>query len=325
MSNKPYVSIVIATYNEGPYIERCLDSLVDDFVIENAEFLIADGGSRDKTRQIIEEYRKKHPQLSLTLIDNPKRHQSYGLNEAIGQSKGDVIVWIGAHAFYPKHYVERCVRLLEDTGADNVGGAIYPRGKTRFQKLAAYAMQHPAGVGNSRFRLGNYRGYVDTVFPGTFKKETFERLGGFDPYTNQDAEFNLRILKSGGRIYMDSSIKIEYFPRDTLRGLIRQYFNYGKGRCRTTLKHKRFTSFRQMAPIFLVLGLVGSLFLNVSVGPLFLMIPLSYIGAIFAASIAALRGRRNMLRDVPALAIIFMVMHISWGIGFWAKLLRVVK
>jgi len=83
------------------------------------------------------------------------------------------------------------VGLLESTGADNVGGVMDVKGKTRFQRMVAFAMKHPVGVGDAKFHLGNYSGYTDTVYLGTFWKSIFTRLGYFDPHTNQDAEFNL--------------------------------------------------------------------------------------------------------------------------------------
>jgi glycosyltransferase involved in cell wall biosynthesis len=313
---KPRISIVIPTHNEEDYILECLDSLVDQFVIQNAEIIVADGMSQDQTRDLIRQYQHDHPRVRMNLIDNPAKHQSYGTNLAIKNSHGEIIAWAGAHSIYPKNYVKRCVDLLEKTGADNVGGAIYPKWKNRFQHLVATAVSHPFGVGNARFRLGNFNGYVDTVFPGTFRKSTFEKIGGFDPYTNQDAEFNLRILKSGGKIYMDSSIRIGYFPKDSLPALIRQYFNYGRGRCRTTLKHKKFTSLRQIVPTLLVSGLAGSLVIGIIFNPIFLFFPAAYLASDIGVSFLALKENSLPFKDVITLAAIFASMHIFWGLGF---------
>jgi glycosyltransferase involved in cell wall biosynthesis len=320
---RPKVSVVIPTYNEREYIIGCLDSIVDDFVSQNAEVLISDGMSEDGTPDLIRKYQKKHPEIEIKILNNLAKHQSYGTNDAIKRARGEIIVWIGAHAVYPKNYVKRCVDLLEKTGADNVGGAIHPKWKTGFQKLVAVAVSNSFGVGNARFRLGNFKGNVDTVFPGTFRKSTFEKVGDLDPYTNQDAEFNLRILNSGGKIYMDSSIKVGYFPKSSLSALIKQYFNYGKGRCRTTLKHRQFTSPRQLAPIVLVFGITASFLLSVFLNPIFLLLPISYVVLDIAASFSALRGNNFIVGDVFVLAVIFASMHIFWGLGFTAYLIGV--
>ena len=312
--SEPVVSVLIPALNEERFIARCLDSLIDDFVAENAEVLVMDGGSSDGTKGVVARYIKEHEDVDIRLLDNPKKHQSYGLNIGIDEAEGKVIVRVDAHAEYPKGYVKECVDLLESTGADNVGGVMNAVGRSKFQKLIALAMKNPVGVGDARFHLGNYKGFVDTVYLGTFRRNLFGKLGYFDPYTNQDAEFNLRILKSGGRVYLDSSIKVNYFPRESFRGLIKQYFNYGRGRCRTTLKHRKFTSFRQLAPIALVLGLIGSFILSLLISPFFLLLPLVYPVSLLGASFWTLR--KFAPEDAVLLAFIFASMHISWGLGF---------
>ena len=319
----PKVSIIIPTYNEEENIRECLESLLDEFVVKNAEIVVADGGSKDRTKKIVQDFKREHPDLAIRLIDNPFKHQSFGLNAGIKAARGKIIVRIDAHARYPKNYVQRCVVLLEKTGADNVGGVMRAKGTGGFQKLVAVAMNHPIGVGDAQFHLGGKSGYVDTVYLGTFRKEIFGKLGFFDHYQNQDAEFNLRILDAGGKIFLDNSIKVDYSPRDSLGALISQYFNYGRGRCRTTLKHRRFTSFRQLVPILLVLGLFGSFFLSVLADPLFLLVPVSYAAAMFLFSFLALGGSPRRLVQSFSLALIFVSMHVSWGMGFWAYLLGI--
>ena len=320
---KPQVSIIIPTYNEEEHVRECLESLLDGYVVQNAEIIIADGGSTDDTKKIIRDFERGHPRAQVRLIDNPLKHQSFGLNAGIKAARGKIIVRIDAHARYPKNYVERCVKLLEKTGADNAGGVMRAKGKGGFQELAALAMNHPIGVGDAKFHLGRKSGYVDTVYLGTFRKDLFKKLGYFDPYQNQDAELNLRILKSGGKIFLDNSIKVDYFPRSSLGALIGQYFNYGRGRCRTTLKHRRFTSARQLAPLLLVLGLIGSTVLSTLVSPLFLLIPISYAAAMFLFSFLALGESSRRFSRSLSLALIFMSMHVSWGMGFWAYLLGI--
>jgi glycosyltransferase involved in cell wall biosynthesis len=320
-ANSPKISILLPCYNEEKHIRECVGSLICDYVARNAEILILDGMSTDATREIVADLFEKYPDVTIRLIDNEHRHQSYALNIGLGKAQADVIVRIDAHSRYPRDYVQACVELLERVGADNVGGVMYAQGKTRFQQLLARAMRHPVGVGDAKFHLGNFTGFVDTVYLGTFRKSLFAKLGYFDPYTNEDSEMNLRILKSGGKIYLDSSIKVEYFPRDSMKGLIKQYFNYGKGRCRTTIKHRRFTSWRQVAPTILVLGVIGSLVLSFS-NPVFLLAPASYLSMVLYASWAALRNEETGMRAILMLTVIFMVMHMSYGCGFLLKLIE---
>ena len=206
---------------------------------------------------------------------------------------------------------------LETTDAANVGGVMFPKGHTLTQQAVALAMQHPIGVGNAKFHLGNFKGYVDTVYLGTFRKNIFDTIGLFDTNcrTNEDAELNIRLLKTGEKIYLDSSIQVEYLPRDTFGKLALQYFRYGLGRAYTTIKHRLFTSYRQVVPLLLVVGLAASLGLSF-INPLFLLFWASYMLAITAVSLFTWQGRHISLKLRSLMGIAFMVMHISWGSGF---------
>ena len=85
------------------------------------------------------------------------------------------------------------------------------------------------GVGNSYFHFSSKSRYVDTVFLGAWRKEMFYKYGGFDEelVRNQDDEFNFRLTQNGEKIWLDTSIKSIYFPRNSLKKLFKQYFQYG--------------------------------------------------------------------------------------------------
>ncbi|MBN1274320.1 MAG: glycosyltransferase family 2 protein [Candidatus Aminicenantes bacterium] len=311
----PEVTIIIPCFNEAEEITSSLKSLVDEYVRYQCEILIIDGNSTDNTREIVADLARKE-KLPIKIIDNPRRYQVFGLNIGIKEARGRIIVRADAHCRYPQGYVKRCVALLKSTRASNAGGIMRPVGRTKMQNSVALAMRHPLGVGDARFHLGNYRGDVDTVYLGTFWKHVLKEAGGFDPRcrTNEDAELNLRILKAGGRIYLDDRIKVDYYPRKSLRKLSVQYFYYGRGRCYTTLKHRRFTSLRQVAPVVLILFLLSSIVLGFFY-PLFFSIPFLYGGTVMAVSLLSNRGRAPFIQRLFA-GLAMLIMHTFWGAGF---------
>ena len=318
------VTILIPCYNEEKFISRCLDSLVDDYVQTRCEILILDGMSTDKTSTIIQEYQDKYD--NIFFFANRGKKQAYGLNLGLEKANGSIIVRIDSHSIYPKNYVRDCVELLKKTGASNVGGAMLPRGMNFIQKIIADAMTHPIGVGDAKFHLGNYNGYVDTVYLGTFWREVFERVGMFDTnaHPNEDSELNIRILKNGKKIFIDRSIKVSYYPRDSIRKLVKQYFWYGRGRCYTIKKHKKITSIRQLAPPALIIALMTSLALT-PLHILFLVFPFSYFLTLFFISFYRYKMEEQRLKKSLLLALIFSVMHLAWGTGFLAKLLNIIR
>ena len=180
-------------------------------------------------------------------------------------------------------------------------------------------MSHPLGVGNAKFHLGTQSGFVDTAYLGCFKKDVFEKVGLFDPAMtpNEDAEFNLRIRKEGGTIYLNHEIRVGYFPRDTLAKLMKQYYRYGQGRCRTSKKHKAFTSLRQVVPPLWVVVTLVLLILSLS-SVVYLLPLLVYFFVLLSVSIfGAYRKRDAAILLSP---ICFGVMHYAWGLGFFSEL-----
>ena len=307
-------------YNEEKFIENSIESLVDDFFLKNCELIIVDGMSTDRTQDIINSFLKQR--LPIRILENKKRLQAYGLNLGLSQAKGKIIVRADAHCIYPPGYIKKCVTLLETTGASNVGGMILPQGKKTTQKAIALALRHPVGVGDAKWHLGNFSGYVDTVCLGTFRKKLFNEIGAYDIncHTNEDAELNLRIQKAGKKIYLDSAIKIIYSPRESLKALATQYYKYGIGRCYTSLKHRRITSFRQLGPVVLVIGLFLSLVLSFW-NPLFLFIPFCYIFILLLTALLSWLKKKIPLKQRLLACLAWEIMHVSWGAGFLSYLI----
>ena len=164
-------------------------------------------------------------------MDNPERLQAPGMNRMIREARGDVIVRMDVHSDYAGDYVRRCIEVLDRTGADNVGGAARPRANTFFQRALCAALESPLGVGGSKYRDESFEGFVETIFPGAFRRRVFEKIGLYDPcaVTNEDAELNQRLIDSGGKIYLSRDIVVHYYPRESFRALSKQYFKYGHG------------------------------------------------------------------------------------------------
>src|SRR5919197_2018647 len=151
MSCWPLVTVAIPCLDEEPSIEACLRSVMaQDYPAERTEILVVDGGSADRTRDIVAALAREDPRV--VLVDNPDRLQAAGLNRAVRAARGEVIVRMDAHCEYRRDYVRQCVIALSRTGADNAGGAQRPRAKTPFQRAVCAALRSPLGVGMARYR-----------------------------------------------------------------------------------------------------------------------------------------------------------------------------
>jgi len=291
----PSVSIIIPTRNEENYIEKCLEKLINQTYPKNKiEILVVDGMSKGRTREIIEKYKVRSSRKEIAficLINNPKKRRASALNIGIKRAKGDLIIRVDARTIIFPDYIERCVKTLLKTGADNVGGVqkpIFQDLRLKFlesntenqekehtnsvkvrnkilnmehriltQQVIGTALSHPFGVGDAQFRLGRRSGFVDTVYLGCFKKEVFDKIGLFDddaPVLSEDSDMNYRIRKAGGKIYLNKDIVAYYYPRDNLKDLWRLYFRYGGAKAGNFLKHK-VLAWRQFIPPTFLLSL----------------------------------------------------------------------
>jgi cellulose synthase/poly-beta-1,6-N-acetylglucosamine synthase-like glycosyltransferase len=322
MSWQPLVTIAMPCRDEEAYIEACIRAVqAQDWPRDRLEILVADGMSMDATREILARLAAEDPRIRL--IDNPARIQAASLNECIRRAQGEVIVRMDVHADYAPDFVRSCVRVLEQTGADNVGGAARPKARTFFQRCVAAALGSPLGIGGSSYRKPDYEGWVESVWPGAFRRDVFERVGLFDPQavTNEDAELNQRIADAGGRVYMSREIGVHYFPRESMRALARQYFKYGQGRARTLLKHGKFLSWRPALPFLWVVGEAVLL----ATSPWHPLAGWTLGAYALATGAEAVRvGHREGPLAVPVVWAIFPVLHVSHGVGFAAGLVRYV-
>lgn len=217
------------------------------------EVLIADGGSTDRTREIVKQMGVEENRIRL--IDNPEKYQSYGLNRMIEVATGEIFLRADGHCFYADDYVEQCVRALVESGARNAGGAQRYKATNFVQSGVALAVKSFLGNGGAKYMDEQYEGFADTVFLGCFWLKDLKAIGGFstENITNQDSELNLRLIGEFGEcVYVSPEVKSWYYPRSSFTRLFKQYFRYGRGRFVTKTLHSKSSPFRSMAPFLFV-------------------------------------------------------------------------
>ncbi len=276
--------------------------------------------SEDGTRKIVEEYVRIQPHIRL--IDNSKKTVSTALNLGIEKASGTVLMRADAHVSYPANYISRLVYWLNQSNADNVGCTLVTQatGNSMMSRAIAAGLGHPLGVGNSYFRVGVSRNrWVDTVPFGCYRKSVFEQVGKFDEdlIRNQDDEFNLRLIKNGGRILLVADVKCIYFARDSLAKLWRMYFQYGYFKPLVVRKVGKIMTVRQIVPAVFVL-LVGVSIVAALISPSLslcpsILITLYALCILSAALFASIRSGEVFLFH---LCLVFAVLHFSYGIGY---------
>lgn len=319
------VSIVAPCLNERAHIRTFLDSVLAQSLPAGVELemLIADGMSDDGTQEILGEYATRHRWIRI--VPNSQKRVSCGLNRLIQIATGDTIIRMDIHARYAPDYVAQCLEVLDETGADNVGGPARTEAKGYMQEAISAAYHSRFACGGARFHDSEFEGYVDTVTFGCWRKQTFDRFGLFDEeqLRNQDDEHNLRLTLGGGRIFQSPRIRCWYAPRSSLSALFRQYNQYGYWKVRLIRKHGRPASLRHLVPA----GFVGTLvvlalaapFNTVAAWAFGLIVAIYMVCNLLASTIIALRSRIPLL---PVMPLVLATYHFSYGIGFLEALCR---
>jgi len=313
---RPLVSIVIPCLNEERYITALLDSLADqDYGADGIEVLVADGGSTDRTRELVRAYPSHFARLEL--VENPGRITVAGLNAGMDASRGDCWIIIGAHSQVRSDFVRASVEAMQRTGAACVGGPIETIGEGTVGKAIAAAMSSPFGVGNAKFRYASTEGEVDTVPFGCYHRKVWDVVGRFDETVDgaDEDSYNARVREAGGKIMLIPAIRSSYFPRRTLQALAHQYWEYGAAKG-TLLSRGRPLQARHFAPSGMVIGgpalfLLGR-FWNLARLALKALGVLYIIGGLVTSRSAAKKAGAN-----PALTFLAMAtMHATYGAGF---------
>ncbi len=309
--------IVIPCLNEEKHIEPLIGKLGQALDDLDARIVVADGGSTDRTREIVRDIAERDSRV--LLLDNPKRLQSAAINLAM-ETFGDdceYFIRIDAHGDYPADYCQTLVEEAGATGADSVVVAMRTMGFSAFQKATAVAQNSKLGNGGSKHREGAKGHWAEHGHHALMRVAAFRAVGGYDETFshNEDAELDYRLHKAGYRIWLTDKTAMTYYPRSSIPTLFKQYLGYGRGRARNILKHRSMPSLRQMLPLAVVPIFIGA-FLAILNWIAVIPVGLWAVACIAYGFWIAL-GEKNPYG--PLAAISAMVMHFAWSMGFWME------
>lgn len=300
--------------NEERYLRTAVQHILEQDYAGELEVVIALGPSDDRTDEIAAELVAENPRVRT--VPNPTGRTPAGLNAAINASRHPIVVRVDGHGMLSAGYVATAVRLLEETGAANVGGIMHAEGENAWEEAVAAAMTSKIGVGNAAFHTGGSAGEAETVYLGVFRREVLEQQGGYNEefIRAQDWELNFRIRQAGGKVWFSPELLVSYRPRPNVRALAKQYRNYGRWRHVVARYHSGSINLRYLAPPTALVAIAAGTVAGVVLTPWALVIPVGYLAAITVGSLPAGRGRSARARAQIPLAL--ATMHMSWGWGY---------
>lgn len=314
------VAVVIPTLNEEKFIAKCIDCLtIQTFPFEKIDLMVVDGGSCDKTHEIVESYQKRYP--NIRYIHNPQKIQSAAFNIGVKESSAPVVVRLDAHAIYNKDYIEKCIEELKaDNTRGNVGGRciILPFNDTLWANTNAILNYSRFGIGGSAFRVGMKPEYVDSVPFGAFPRSVIEKVGGMreDLPRAEDNEYNSRIRKAGYKVYFDPEIVSSYYARPTLRTSCKQMYANGESIGHLLYVDRESIGLRHLIPLLFVIGIISGMVLSFVWWPFFYALTIGLGFYFFCDFVASLKAaNEHGWKFFLPLFFMFFCVHVSYGWG----------
>lgn len=162
-TNKPLVSVIIPAYNAEQFILRCLKSVYSQ-TFKNIEVIVINDGSKDKTQQILEEYKQDNPKL--VLINKENGGVSSARNQGIEVAQGDYITFVDADDELLPNGIQNLVDGAQNYNADMVIGQYFREKEFKFEPIIWEGLQ---GVKNSLLD----HPYTYTAWSKLYRKELF--------------------------------------------------------------------------------------------------------------------------------------------------------
>ncbi len=245
MSNRPFVSIIVPVRNAERTIKTTFEYLMNvDYPRTFLEIIFADGGSSDKTVEIIKEYQAHHRFIKLVEIpDCPS--PGYARTQALKRARGDFIFFTDGDCAPVKDWIDKMLEVFNrDAKIGAVGGEIYTLRVDPNNLVEIYC--EAFGFNRVSWRYGNleegyypaqenmptqvcgHRSYFFVTANVAYRKEAVEDAERkfWELPTGEDIDFGIRVRKKGWKFYFLPSASVQHMHRANLKALLRVWKSY---------------------------------------------------------------------------------------------------
>ncbi len=297
------ISFITTVLNEAKTIDLLIASLLLQ-TKKPEEVLIVDGGSKDKTLEILENRKQELIKQGIAAkIIVKKGNRAVGRNEAIRQATGELIVMTDAGCELDHDFLKQITDPFSDPQVEIVAGYYKAKTKTVLEKcVVPYVLVMPDKLKPETF-LPSSRSMA-------IKKSLFLKLGGFpeECFDNEDYVFAQRLVKKGVKIHFAKNALVSWLPRTNLFSFFAMIYRFARGDSQAGLRGKKVLSVYLrylLGLVFLIFSLdllwlfsilayffwtIGKNYRYVKHWLAFLYLPLLQITADLAVMAGSLRG-----------------------------------
>lgn len=326
-----FITVIIAVKNEEQYIEKCLQSLINqDFPHDLYQIAVVDGLSRDQTMKIVKGYRENYPDL-IKIYQNPKEWQAVGRNIAIqNEKKSDLIAYIDGHCVADRQWLSTLYDSLQTQSETKVAGVGSVHTSPEDDSLIGKAIEQVfstsvGGIGSSFRRAKGKKEAITAPFV-LYKREALEKVGLYDEDMKYGEDFtlNYKLRKAGYKLLVDPKAIVYYYKRGTFISFLIQMYNYGITKAIIGKKYPSSLKVFHCIPSIVVISLAAVGIAGIYVMEfrllLYLMIFLYIVVIISSSLISAFKKRQWIFAGL--MLILYLIEHLAYSIGFLRGLFK---
>lgn len=323
------ITIIVAIRNEEQYIDRCLDSLINqNFPKEKYRIAVVDGQSTDRSLEIVEGYKKTNTDL-IDIYINEKKWQASGRNIVIRMSGTELIAYVDGHCIIHPDWLKNlymCLTEIFDNDVAGVGSILNsPDDESSFGKAIDCVFSSMLGGIGSSYKPSNSRMEVNTAPFMLYKSKALKEVGLYDEDMKygEDFSLNYKLRNAGYNLFVEPKAIVYYYKRRNLIDFVKQMYNYGYTKATIFKKYKSSLGLIHLVPVFSLIFLTMVIFINIYINyymPVLFIISLYFIIiAINSLSNSISKKSLYLALWMPA---IYICEHFAYSVGFIAGLSR---
>ena len=321
------VSLCVVAYNEESFLPNLfLDFKSQTYPHDLVEIVLINSASTDQTRVLMEQFAAEDNGFySVVVADNPKRVQASGWNVALSHASGDVIVRIDGHTHIPPDFAR--LNMENIMSGEYVSGGIRPcliENETAWGKTLLHVENSLFGSSINKCRRSSEKSYVKTMFHAAYRREVFAKVGGFNEnlLRTEDNEMHYRIRQAGYQLSFDPNIISFQYARSNLKKMIKQKYGNGKWIGLTLGVSPGCVSLFHLIPFCFLLGVIFTSAMAIFGWWQLAALMWTLYGVFAITNTVISMVREGFLWTKLIMPVLFLILHIAYGIGTVVGLIR---
>ncbi len=354
MFKGPFISIIIPVKNFERTIEKSFEYLLNvDYPHDSWEWIIADGGSTDRTVPIINDWQKKYPFIKLVNVPNCPS-PGYARNKALEVVKGEFLFFTDGDCAPDKNWVNEMLKHFNrDPKIAAVGGEVYTLKVDPKNMVEAWCQHFRFNMVSPRYGfikegyypdfpkeplpcdIGGHKAYFFGTCNVAYRRSAMKQAGArfWDRPTGEDMDLSYQHRSKGWKFYFAPLAKVDHMHRADLKALRKVWVTYGQAHLPLIEKYAKknileiaFQNLKGCPSIKIPFPVKGFVY----IGNLHLMLLFALIALIsLAASLFVRTGNSWMLTALFfVLTFKFAYQYVRWNFDMepksefwtWAKL-----